>query len=97
MILSTHPLACDELVDGAVYYAKEGTVELAEDFIAEFERSIALLTEHPRIGTVWRGKFRRLPLRRFPYSIAYVIAEDVLRIVAVAHQRRHPGYWRGRV
>ena len=97
MILSTHPLASDELVDGAVYYASEGMVALAEDFISEFERSVTLLTEHPRIGAVLRGKFRRLPLRRFPYSIVYVASENSLRILALAHQRRRPGYWRARV
>ena len=41
MILSSNPLVSDELTDGAVYCAKEGTAELAEDFIAEFERSVA--------------------------------------------------------
>jgi plasmid stabilization system protein ParE len=96
MILSTHPLAADELVDGAVFYARQGTVELAEDFVAEFERSVGLLQSHPELGAVWRGKFRRLPLRRFPYSIVYFLSGDLLRIVALAHQRRRPGYWRSR-
>ena len=97
MILSTHPLAADELIDGAVYYAREGAVALADDFIAEFERSVALLDEFPALGSVWRGNFRRLPMRRFPYSIIYVVSEETLRVVALAHQWRRPGYWRARV
>ena len=96
MILSTHPLAAEELVDAAVFYAKQATVELAEDFIAEFQRSIALLEAHPRLGSVWRGRFRRLPLRRFPYSIIYCLAGEHLRVVALAHYKRRPGYWRAR-
>jgi hypothetical protein len=52
MIVSTHPLAEDELVDGAVYYATEGSVRLGEDFIAEFERSIDLLCVHAKLGSV---------------------------------------------
>jgi plasmid stabilization system protein ParE len=96
MILSTHPLAADELVDGAVFYARQATVELAEDFIAEFEHSAALLQAHPKLGAVWHGRFRRLPLRRFPYSIVYCVFGDVLRVVALAHHKRRPGYWRGR-
>lgn len=97
MIVSTHPLAGVELVDGARFYAREGTTELGEDFISEFERSVDLLRSHPLLGAVWRGRFRRFPLRRFPYSIVYVTSGEVLRVIALAHQRRRPGYWRGRV
>lgn len=96
MIVPTHPLAGIELVDGAQFYAREGTAELGEDFISEFERSISLLRAHPLLGAVWRGQLRRLPLRRFRYSIVYVTSGDVLRVIALAHQRRRPGYWRGR-
>ena len=96
MILSTHPLAADELLDGAVFYAAQATSELAEDFIAEFERSVALLQAHPKLGAVWGGRFRRLPLRRFPYSIVYCMSGEILRVVALAHHKRRPGYWRAR-
>ncbi len=97
MIVSTHPLAEGELVDAAVFYAKEANPRLGEDFIAEFERSIGLLCEFPKIGVRWRGAMRRLPMRRFPYSIVYCESGDVLRVIALAHQRRRPGYWRDRV
>jgi hypothetical protein len=33
---------------------------------------------------------------RFPYSIVYKEAADKIMIVAIAHQRRRPGYWRRR-
>ena len=97
MIVSTHPLAEEELTSGAVFYANRVNPALGDDFIAEFERSVALLRQFPEIGSPWRGALRRLPIRRFPYSIVYFRSGDVLRIVAVAHQKRRPGYWRGRV
>lgn len=97
MIVSTHPLAEEELTSGAVFYANRVNPTLGDDFIAEFERSVALLRQYPQIGSPWRGALRRLPIRRFPYSIVYFQSGDVLRIVAVAHQKRKPGYWRGRV
>jgi len=56
-----------------------------------------LLRQYPEIGSPWRGALRRLPIRRFPHSIVYYQSGDVLRIVAMAHQERKPGYWRGRV
>ena len=97
MIVSAHPLAEQELVDGAVYYSTQGTPELAADFIGEFDRSINILREHPQLGAVWRRKFRRLPMRRFPYNIIYYLSGDILRVIALAHQRRILGYWRRRV
>lgn len=32
-------------------------------------------------------------LRRFPYSVIYIIAPDEIIIVALAHHSRRPGYW----
>ena len=85
-----------ELVEGAAYYAREANAALANAFISEFDRSAKLLGEFPKLGSIWRGRIRRLPLRRFPYSIVYYLRESEVRILAVAHQRRRPGFWRGR-
>lgn len=85
-----------ELIEGAQYYAREANAELAYAFISEFDRSAKLLVEHPRMGAIWRGSIRRLPLRRFPYSIIYYVRDSDIRILAVAHQRRRPGFWKGR-
>lgn len=85
-----------ELIESAKYYAQEANVELGQAFLSEFERSIELLLQHPKFGAVWRGVTRRLPLRRFPYSIVYELREDEVRVIAVAHQSRRPGFWAGR-
>ena len=85
-----------ELIDGAVYYAEHANAELAFAFIAEFERALKVLCQAPRLGAVWRHATRRFPLRRFPYSIIYQVKADELRVLAIAHQRRRPGYWTGR-
>ena len=63
-----------ELVEGAQFYAREANEELGQAFISEFERSATLLIEQPLLGSVWRGVVRRLPMRRFPYSIIYYLA-----------------------
>lgn len=34
---------------------------------------------------------------RFPYSIAFIELPTVVRVLAVAHERRRPGYWVGRL
>lgn len=43
-----------------------------------------------------RSKCRRIRLKKFPYYVLYVVLPDHIRIIAVAHQKRKPGYWRGR-
>jgi hypothetical protein len=32
-------------------------------------------------------------LRRFPFALVYLVTQDGLVIVAVAHARKKPGYW----
>jgi plasmid stabilization system protein ParE len=85
-----------ELMDGALFYAREANAELGLAFIAEFERSLGVLCSYPRLGPVWRGTTRRFPLRRFPYTIIYQTKPEEVRVIALAHQSRRPGYWRGR-
>ena len=85
-----------ELIDGALFYTREGNAELGFAFIAEFEHTLDNLCRQPRLGSVWRGTTRRFPLRRFPYSIIYEIRPNEVRVIALAHQSRRPGYWRSR-
>lgn len=96
MRVSLAPEAERDLVEGGLYYSREANKELGRAFVSEFERSAALLGEQPELGAPWRGEVRRFPLRRFPYCIVYYLRDDSIRILAVAHQSRKPGFWRSR-
>lgn len=96
MKVSVSPAAQKELIDGALFYAKRADRELGLGFIAEFEHARDLLATNPEIGAHWRGSTRRLQLRHFPYYLAYQTQPDEVRVVALAHQRRRPGYLAGR-
>lgn len=96
MECSLAPEAEQDLVEGGLYYSREANVDLAHAFISEFERSTALRGERPEVGAPGRGRVRRFLLRRFAYSIVFYFSEDSIRILAVAHQSRKPGFWRGR-
>jgi plasmid stabilization system protein ParE len=62
-----------------------------------------------RLGTQairqWPGRWprrqnteiRRKLLRRFPYTIFYVVDAEAVVIVAIAHQKRRRGYWKRRL
>ena len=87
------PPAIAELQHAAAFYTAKANIELGLAFVAEFEKTGNRIPEYPNLGAAFRGKLRRYLFRRFPYSIIYQITPDELRIVAVAHHRRRPGYW----
>jgi len=39
---------------------------------------------------------RRTVFARFFFSLVHRVRDDTIEVVAVAHQRRHPGYWKRR-
>ena len=47
----------------------------------------------PRFGTT---RFHYVLVRRFPYVVFYSEGADAVRIMAVAHGKRRPGYWKHR-
>jgi len=78
------------------FYQEQAGTALSQAFLDEFEFAVNSLLQHPRLGPTWRNRKRRLLMSRFPYSIIYIIADDEIRIFAVAHHSRHPAYWRKR-
>ena len=91
-----HPEAEAEFIEAAAYYEQD-VPGLGERFAREVRRAIERLLEYPELGPPIDADLRRLMLIRFPYSLIYSFTSDLLRVVAVAHARRRPGYWRSRV
>ena len=91
-----HPEAQQDLREAAAFYREEAGAELAQSLLREFERSVELLLAHPGLGVIWRHGKRRLVMRRFRYALIYTVVGYEIRILAVAHHSRRPGYWRAR-
>jgi hypothetical protein len=36
-------------------------------------------------------------MQRFPFSVVYLDDPELIAIIAVAHTKRRPGYWKGRL
>lgn len=90
------PEADEEFREAARYYESEAPgVGLA--FITEVHRAISLVVSHPRSARKVRGSIRKKPLFHFPYSLLYSIESNLILIVAVAHHKRRPTYWRSRL
>ncbi len=90
------PEAREEFFEAVEFYANESTIA-AERFIHEFEEAINEIGLHPNRYRQVKGIYRVIPFDRFPYSLYYRVLGDVVRVNAVAHNKRKPGYWRKRI
>ena len=95
MILDIHEDADRELHDAADFYDSE-SLGLGTVFLDEVEDGYDRIIEHPHAAEEIESGIRRLVLARFPYSLIYELGEDSALILAVAHQRQRPRYWRDR-
>jgi plasmid stabilization system protein ParE len=89
------PEAEEEMNEAAQFYEgrKKG---LGLEFLNEVERTVASIVALPQSGPAISSSIRRRIVHRFPYGVLYAIHEDKILIVAVAHLKRRPGYWKER-
>lgn len=89
-----------ELSEAAAWYETQ-RAGLAHEFLTAIAEAMDRLMETPDIAPPTPGVSvetgaRSVFVKRFPYSIVFVEHQDELWVVAFAHQRRRPGYWRTR-
>jgi plasmid stabilization system protein ParE len=90
------PEAAEELAEATAYLTDQ-SARAAEGFLADVAAAAKLLLQFPGAGSPLRGNFRRLLLKTFPYQLIYRVVEEDIRIYAVAHLKRRPGYWQKRL
>jgi plasmid stabilization system protein ParE len=90
-----HPKASAEALHSARYYNRRQP-GLGAEFFDELDRTVAQVREDPLCFPADADGIRSWRLRRFPFRAYYIIEPDRIRILAVAHLRRRPGYWRER-
>jgi hypothetical protein len=95
MKLEFHPEAELELLEAAFRYNLE-VPGLGERFGAEVKRVTDLLLEYPDIGNEAGPRRRKFSLHRFPFTLIYAASGEILHVLAIAHDRRRPNYWRSR-
>jgi plasmid stabilization system protein ParE len=87
------PAAEGDIADAFLWYREQRPL-IADAFRTEvFETIERISATAPSFASDGAGKYKRV-LRRFPYSVHYEVAGDMVTILAVAHHRRRPGYWR---
>lgn len=91
-----HSNARAELDEAIAYYEKQrGGLGLG--LLAEVEKATQRIQRSPTAFPMYQATaFRSCAVRRFPYWIFYLTRDDAIWVVAVAHHKRKPGYWKRR-
>lgn len=89
-----------EFATAAAWY--EERAGLGADFVAAVRESSREIARHPRSfplaqGTSRQFEIHRCSVRRFPYVLFFLEMRDEVLILAIAHNRRQPSYWRSRL
>ena len=91
-----HPDALLEFEEAVQFYKGRGRT-LAQRFTLEIRATIAKIVATPDRWRVLEQDVRLCRARVFPYAVLYTIEADCILILAIAHGKRRPGYWRHRL
>jgi plasmid stabilization system protein ParE len=80
----------------AVRWYESRSVKAARSFRLEIRLAFDRIRDSPLSWPHYHWGTRRLLLRRFPYQVVYRIKPDHVLVVAIAHTKQRPGYWRER-
>ena len=88
--------ATAEATEARVWYEARDT-EVAAEFMRELDLAIAVVADRPDRWPAGHRNTRGYHLRRFPFRVVYLFDDNCVRIIAIAHDRRRPGYWKDRI
>ena len=91
-----HPEAVLEFAEAVQFYKERGR-GLGRRFATETRSAIQKAVAHPERWRVIEDDVRRCLVKVFPYSVLYTIEDGYILIIAIAHGKRQPGYWRDRL
>lgn len=96
MRVEFHPEAEEEFAEAVRFYKERGRT-LGERFAHEIWSTIDRAATTPERWRAIEHDVRKCVVRVFPYGVLYTVEADYILIVAIAHGKRQPGYWRHRL
>jgi len=93
MQVKFHTEAEAELTEAALFY-EDKVAGLGKSFVADIQNAVTFIRLHPNTPPRLGQLLRKFVIKRFPYSIIYQHDEHGIFILAVAHNKRRPGYWK---
>lgn len=93
--LTFNILALREMHKGFAWY-RERNERAALRFLDAFWTAVDEVAEYPQRWPFLDRKHQFRPLKRFPFFLVYRCEDEVVKVVALAHGKRRPGYWKRR-
>ena len=86
----------------AAEWYEQRRVGLGDEFLDEVQSGLERLAEAAPRCTLAPGvsatlQVKHFLIQRFPYALVFVEFGPAIRVIAVAHTRRRPGYWKLRL
>jgi plasmid stabilization system protein ParE len=91
-----HPEARDEFREAARWYGARDA-PAASEFRLTVSETIREIAAAPQRWPKYLHGTRRLVMQRFPFSVVYLDDPELITIIALAHGKRKPGYWKSRI
>lgn len=83
--------------EAALDWYLERSLLAASKFVDALSRSMEMIVGAPHRWTAGSLGTRRFLLQRFPFAIVYRELPAAIQVLAIAHTRRKPGYWKQRL
>lgn len=90
-----HTDAETEILEALAWYAERSALA-ARAFVQEMMSMVVLADRSPETWPRSFGNTRRIVFPHFPFDLVFRMKGETIDIVAVAHHRRRPWYWRNR-
>ena len=90
-----HPEAVREAIAAYDWYAAR-SLTAARGFRDELGHAVDTVGDDPERWPRYGDLARRYLFPRFPFSLIYRVRGKEVEVLAVAHGKRKPGYWRSR-
>jgi toxin ParE1/3/4 len=95
-VIRFRPAAARELAAEVRYYDKQ-YLNRGARFTEAVERILLRIAESPlAFPLLLEPDIRSAKVERFPYRIVYLVVDADIDVLAVAHAKRRPDYWRRR-
>ena len=91
-VLEVHPDAEAEIDTAHAWYQRQSS-SAASRFLIEVDATIERVLANPFAGPKAFTKYRKLVVDHFPFCVYYRIDGHTVQVMAIAHDRRKPGYW----
>jgi plasmid stabilization system protein ParE len=94
--VTVDPAAIQDIAEASGYYnrEREGLGKIFREYV---KTAIKQIAKQPHLYVYIAKPYRGYFLDKFPFTVYYRETEDGIHILAVLHQRRHPGYWKDRL